>query len=78
MLAIQAALCGSTGRAEMLVFHTLSEGNIGQSGAPGSGVPAQAVPGVATASPPHVMPAIRKVASSAFVGECEPVSGARP
>ena len=47
------ALCGSTGSCEMLVFHTLSAGNIGQSGAPGSGVPAEAVPGTVSASPPH-------------------------
>jgi hypothetical protein len=47
MLAIHSALWGSTGSWEMFVFHTLSAGNIGQLGAPGSGVPA-AAGGVAT------------------------------
>jgi hypothetical protein len=42
MLASQAALYGSTGSPEMLVFQTLSAGNIGQFGAPGTGVPAAA------------------------------------
>ena len=37
MLASQAALWESTGSPEMSVFHTLSAGNIGQPGAPGSG-----------------------------------------
>jgi uracil-DNA glycosylase len=36
MLFIQAALCESTGSLEILVFHTLSAGNIGQFGAPGT------------------------------------------
>ena len=53
----------------MLVFHTLSAGNIGQLGAPGSGVPADAVPGAATsASPPDAMPASRRIASSPLFG----------
>ena len=39
MLRIQAALFASTGSLEMLVFHTLSAGNIGQLGAPGTVVP---------------------------------------
>ena len=38
MLASQVALFGSTGKPEMLVFHALSAGNIGQS-VPGSVVP---------------------------------------
>src|SRR5258708_10067191 len=42
----QAALCGATGRPEMSVFHTLSAGNIEQLGAPGTGDPADAAPGV--------------------------------
>jgi hypothetical protein len=36
MLRIHAALCESTGSLEILVFHTLSAGNIGQFGAPGT------------------------------------------
>src|SRR5262249_15299809 len=36
MPRIQAALCLFTGSREMSVFHTLSVGNIGQSGAPGT------------------------------------------
>jgi uracil-DNA glycosylase len=36
MLASQAALCLLTGSLEMLVFHTLSAGNIGHFGAPGT------------------------------------------
>jgi len=39
MLAIQAALRGLTGSLEMSVFQTLSAGNIGQPGAPGTVVP---------------------------------------
>jgi len=36
MLFIHAELCVSTGSSEMLVFHTLFAGNIGQFGAPGT------------------------------------------
>jgi hypothetical protein len=36
MLASHAALCELTGSWEILVFHTLSAGNIGQFGAPGT------------------------------------------
>jgi hypothetical protein len=43
MLCIQAALYGFTGSSEMLVFHTLSAGNIGQLGAPGTVVPVTAL-----------------------------------
>ena len=43
MLASQAALCSSTGSLEILVFHTLSAGNIGQFGAPGTAVAATGV-----------------------------------
>jgi hypothetical protein len=43
MLCIQAALRGSTGSFEMLVFHTLSAGNIGQLGAPATVVPVTAL-----------------------------------
>src|SRR5271156_4332925 len=45
MLCIQAALCESTGSSEMLVFHTLSAGNIGQLGAPSTVVPVTALTG---------------------------------
>jgi len=38
MLRSHAALRESTGSLEMLVFHTLLAGNIGQFGAPGTGV----------------------------------------
>ena len=44
MLANQAALWAFTGRLEMSVFQTLSPGNMGHPGAPGTGVPACAVP----------------------------------
>jgi hypothetical protein len=42
MLAIHAALCGSTGSLEMLVFQTLSAGNRGHLAAPGTFGPAGA------------------------------------
>jgi hypothetical protein len=42
MLCIQAALWESTGSLEIVVFHTLSAGNIGQPGAPGTVVPVTA------------------------------------
>ncbi len=51
MLASHCALCGSTGRFAMGVFQTLSAGNMGQLGAPGTGVPADATPGRATLAP---------------------------
>ena len=44
MLASHWALWTSTGSDEMSVFQMLSEGNIGQPGAPGTGVPARAGP----------------------------------
>ena len=40
MLASHSALWGSTGKPAMGVFQTLSAGNTGQLGAPGTGVPA--------------------------------------
>src|SRR5262249_60079827 len=46
MLRIQAALCLFTGSREMSVFHTLSDGNIGQSGAPGTVVEGEAGAGL--------------------------------
>src|ERR1039458_10871310 len=49
----------------MSVFHTLSAGNIGQSGAPGSGEPADAGPTVTTwTRPPHVTIATKMAASN--------------
>ncbi len=69
MLANHALLWGSTGKAEMLVFHTLSAGNIWQLGAPGRGEPADAFPGAVTsASPPDAIPASKRIASSALFG----------
>src|ERR1700722_4694669 len=69
MLAIHSALWGSTGSWEMFVFHTLSAGNIGQLGAPGSGVPADAGSGVAMprTSPPHRTARTRDSTPSALV-----------
>ncbi len=52
MLANQAALWASTGSPEMSVFHTLSAGKTGQPGAPGSGLPAEAAPPVASRDRP--------------------------
>jgi hypothetical protein len=69
MLAVQAALWGSTGNPATSVFQTLSAGNTEQLGAPGSGDPAEAVPGAATnATPSQAIVAIKKVASSALDG----------
>ena len=66
MLAIQAALCGFTGRLAIGVFQTLSAGNMGQFGAPGTGVPAEAVVGdTATVRPSHITPAVTKATSPA-------------
>src|SRR5580693_7578691 len=42
MLASHVALCGFTGRFAIGVFQTLSDGKMGQLGAPGKGVPAEA------------------------------------
>jgi hypothetical protein len=68
MLAIQAALCGSTGKDATSVFQTLSEGNTEQLGAPGSGEPADAAVGATTvASPAPANPASKQVASNALV-----------
>ncbi len=44
MLRIHAALCLFTGSLEMLVFHTLLAGNIGQLAAPGTVVPGDFAP----------------------------------
>jgi hypothetical protein len=49
MLRIQAALCLFTGSWEMSVFHTLSDGNIGQFGAPGTVVDGETGAGLAAA-----------------------------
>src|ERR1019366_7247806 len=49
----------------MSVFHTLSAGNIGQSGAPGSGDPADAGSTATTwTRPPHVTTATKMAASN--------------
>jgi hypothetical protein len=49
MLRIQVALCLFTGSWEMSVFHTLSDGNIGQFGAPGTVVDGDAGAGLPAA-----------------------------
>ena len=54
MLESHAALWESTGRPEMSVFQTLSEGYIAQLGAPGTGVPAAAGPAATSVSPAPV------------------------
>ena len=60
-----AALCGSTGRPEMSVFQTSSAGNMGQLGAPGTGEPADATPGVTPiVSPSHVTAPATNAASA--------------
>ena len=51
MLASHAALCSSTGSLEMLVFHTLLAGNMGQSGAPGTTVDMTGSAGTCGAGP---------------------------
>src|SRR4029079_5124588 len=50
MLRIQAALCLFTGSWEMSVFHTLSDGNIGQFGAPGTVVDGETWAGAVSAT----------------------------
>ena len=68
MLAIQAALFGSTGRFAMGVFQTLSAGNIGQLGAPGTGVPAEATAGATlTVSPSQSIPTARNATGQAML-----------
>ena len=68
MLASHAALLGSTGKSAMAVFHTLSAGNIGQLGAPGTGVPAEAVVGdTPTARPSHITPAATNATGPAIL-----------
>ena len=68
MLAIHAALFGLTGRPATGVFQTLSAGNMGQSGAPGTGVPADAGVGERpTVSPSHITPAARNAAGPAIL-----------
>ena len=52
MLASHVALCGLTGRFAMGVFQTLSAGKMGQLGAPGKGVPAEARTGGPIATRP--------------------------
>jgi hypothetical protein len=66
MLANHAAEWESTGRFVIGVFHTLSAGNMGQFGAPGSGVPAEA-----TAFPPNGMIRASKPPISALAPSAE-------
>jgi hypothetical protein len=73
MLAIQAALSGLTGNPATGVFHTLSAGNMGQFGAPGTGVPADAVVGeTLTVRPRHITPAAMHTTGPAI--ECRRTS----
>src|ERR1700722_12136541 len=66
MLASQAARCGLTGNPARGVFQTLSAGNIGQPGAPGTGEPADAVVGARpTVRPSHITPAATKATGPA-------------
>src|SRR5580693_9324543 len=70
MLDSQAALWASTGRPEMSVFHTLSAGNIGQAGAPGTGVPADAAPVDTDRVSPTPATATAVAAVSLAIHEC--------
>src|SRR5271170_4902703 len=68
MLASHAALWESTGSPVMGVFQTLSAGNIGQLGAPGTGVPADATEGAAPrVSPRHIIPTAAKATGTAVL-----------
>ena len=68
MLASQAALCGLTGSPATGVFQTLSAGNMGQLGAPGTGVPADAVVGATpTVRPSHITAAAKKATGPAVL-----------
>ncbi|HEY5384546.1 MAG TPA: hypothetical protein VIJ56_04865 [Acidimicrobiales bacterium] len=68
MLDNQAALLELTGNPAMGVFHTLSVGNTGQLGAPGTGVPADAVEGeTPTAKPNHITPAAMNATGPAIL-----------
>ena len=85
MLASHSALWGSTGRSAMGVFQTLSAGKMGQLGAPGSGVPAEATAGPPTAvRPSHSMAVatnatahliIRRLTGIPFPGSTVPHGG---
>ncbi len=68
MLASHCALIGLTGRFVMGVFQTLSAGNIGQLGAPGTGVPAEATEGATPrVSPSHIIPTAAKATGTAVL-----------
>ncbi len=76
MLANHWALCESTGRFAMGVFQTLSAGNTGQLGAPGTGVPADATPGAPQSIRPSPM---TPAATNANTGPlCRRLTGVPP
>ena len=83
--AVQAVLWALTGSVEMLVFQTLSAGNIGQPGAPGTGVLACAAGGaaragatLAAAKAPPVQARPQGVACPAPHGEFIDIARLRP
>ena len=67
MLASHAVLCELTGRFAMGVFQTLSAGNIGQLGAPGTGVPGDATPGATPIVRPSEITAAATNAAAALL-----------
>jgi hypothetical protein len=68
MLDIQAALFALTGKPATGVFQTLSAGNMGQAGAPGTGVPADAVVDeMPTVRPSPITPAVMNATSPAML-----------
>ena len=77
MLASQAALCGLTGRLATGVFQTLSAGNIGQLGAPGTGVPADAAEGATPSVRPSPSSATTRNATGTAV-VCRPIGAPLP
>ena len=77
MLANQAALFGLTGNSAIGVFQTLSAGNIGQLGAPGTGVPAEATEGTTpTERPGPTNPAATNATRTAVL--CRPLAPPPP
>jgi len=73
MLESHAALWESTGRPEMSVFQTLSEGYIGQLGAPGRGVPAAAGLAAATVASPQPTATTAVMASAVATRDVHPL-----
>src|ERR1039458_4549566 len=67
MLASHAALCGLTGKFAMGVFQTLSVGKMGQLGAPGTGVLADATFAVPIAVRPIHGSAVAMHATASFL-----------